>query len=358
MKKLLNKKILMVVDAWFPHVGGGQIHVWELSKALVDLGYLVTIYTRDLGETNLYYKGITIKRVGHFKKFTNIFGRLEFLLVALIYSLFADYQILHLHAFSPGLLAPVVKFFRPNKKIVFTVHGKGFKIAGLQVSGDFLENLVFYKIAYDLEITVAKSTLTQKVKAINLAVIPNGVDIKKFNQVKRTKKKITNILYVGRLSFEKGTDLLIQAFEQLGDDSLKLSIVGEGPQFNNLKKIANNQNIHFKGSLFNEDLLLEYKKSDLLVLPSRTEGLPLVIFEALASKLPVLTTDVGDIKSYIKDNQNGFLTKPDVNSLKEKIKKVIGFKDFNRITENGYLTVSDYDWSKIAIKTSDWYQNL
>ena len=68
-------KLLIVIDAWFPHYGGGQVHVWELSKELTKLGYEITIFTRNLGDWNEKYSNISVVRAGHFKKFSNAFLR-------------------------------------------------------------------------------------------------------------------------------------------------------------------------------------------------------------------------------------------------------------------------------------------
>ncbi len=357
--KLTTKKIkiLMLIDAWFPYVGGGQIHVWELSKQLAKIGCEITIFTRDLGRWNEFSDGVRVIKVGFSKKFANIFGRIEYLIYALIYSLSAKYDILHAHAFSPGLIAPFVKILR-NKPVVYTVHGKGAKIAGLGFGEKFLENLVTYKIPYNLEITVAKNTITKKTSAKKLVVVPNGVDIEKFATARRKRTKIKKILYVGRLSYEKGVDILIEAFKGLKSKKLSLSMVGEGGEYEKLKKMAREVNINFLGKLTSHHLISEYKKADLLVLPSRTEGQPLVLFEAWAAKLPILVTRVGDNEKYIKDGVNGYLTYPDVKSLTMSINKIFDIKDIGEVTNKAYLRVQKFSWNNIAYKTLGGYNQL
>ncbi len=358
-KKLVEKQlhILMLVDAWFPHVGGGQIHAWELSKRLADLGCQVTIFTRNLGQWQERYPGVLVIRTGHFKKFANIFGRFEYLVSALIYSLGNDFDILHAHAFSPGLIVPIIKFFK-SRPIVFTVHGKGVKVAGLGIGARWLEDLVVYNIPYDLEITVAKNTLTKKVAARKLKIIPNGVDIDRFRSAQRQRTQVKNILYVGRLSHEKGVDLLISAFNQLKDARLKLIIVGDGLETDSLKKQADDKRIEFIGSKEGQDLIDQYKQADLLVLPSRTEGQPLVLFEAWATKLPVLLTLVGDNARYVKDGVNGFLCLSNVESIGEALHTIMRRDDLSEIVDKGYRDVQNYTWEKIANLTMDNYRKL
>lgn len=354
-----DKKILMIVDAWFPLIGGGQIHVEEISKNLSKLGYKVTILTRNLGEWKERIEGVEVIRIGHFKEFANPLGRLEFLIICLGHVLIRSYDILHLHAFSPGLLTPFVKLLRPTKKIVFTVHGKGFKVAGFNISASILEDLVIYRIPYDVEITVAKSTLIKKTAAKKTVVIPNGVDIDRYKTAIRKRGSIKQILYVGRLSYEKGVDLLLNAFRNVSDKQIELVIVGTGPEENKLKHLAQGvKNVDFKGRLEGKELINEFRKADLLVLPSRTEGHPLVLFEGWASKLPVLATNVGDNEEYIKDGVNGFLCNPNVNSIKDKIQKIIQIKDLDKVVLKGSTEVSKYSWNEVALRTEMIYKSL
>lgn len=348
-------KILMVIDAWYPHVGGGQVHVWELSKKLVDFDNEVTIYTRDLGEWNDYYPKIKVIRVGHFKKFANVIGRLEFLILAQIYALFSNYDILHLHAFSPGLIAPLVKIFR-KRKIIFTMHGEGMKISGLGFGSKLLEDLVFYKIPYDLEISVAKQTLKKKSAAKKVVIIPNGVNIEQFKSAQRKRYKVKEIIYFGRLFYDKGIDLLISAFTRLDIKGLKLTIVGEGPELENLKK-QTGENIEFKGKLEGEKLNLALKKADLFVMPSRLEGMPIRLLESWAAKLPVVVTDVGDNHLFISEGKNGFIADVNEESLVREIKKAMS-SNLVGIADNAFLEVQSYSWHKIANWTNEEYQKL
>lgn len=359
MGEILKKplKLLILIDAWFPHVGGGQIHAWEIAKNLADKGCDVTILTRNLGEWSQNYPKVKVVRVGKNKDFISIVGRIEYLVKAIIYSLINEYDILHAHAFSPGLIIPFVKVFR-KKVTVFTVHGKGVKVAGFNIGMPVLEDLVVYGIPYDLEITVAGSTLVKKPKAKNLVVIPNGVNIDSFKYAIRPRARVKNLLYVGRLSFEKGVDLLLKALTDPELKKLRLTIVGEGPEYVNLKKISKGKNVIFKGKLQEKELMKVFRESDLLVIPSRTEGLPLVLFEGWASKLPVLATDVADNSKYIKNNLTGFLCNPSAVSIASSLKEIIKFRNLATITNNAFIKVQRYNWKNIASKTYSYYQEV
>lgn len=106
------------------------------------------------------------------------------------------------------------------------------------------------------------------------------------------------ILFVGRLEWAKGTDVLIEAFGLLPRIwNAHLYIAGNGPELPNLKyavrKFKILEHVHFLG--YRKDVATLYRSADLVVLPSRSEGIPLVALEALACGTPVLVTRVGSL---------------------------------------------------------------
>ena len=119
------------------------------------------------------------------------------------------------------------------------------------------------------------------------------------------------ILYVGRLSPEKGIETLIESVSTL-QFPFCLSIVGSGNQEKSLKLLAQNLGIAdrvlFVGSIkWGESLFSRMRAADILVLPSYTEGLPLVVIEAMSQGLPVIASDVGGIPELIKNHDTGLL---------------------------------------------------
>lgn len=122
-------------------------------------------------------------------------------------------------------------------------------------------------------------------------------------------KKI--ILFVGGLVEIKNVDVLIKAFNEINSDNYILIIAGSGPEESNLKNLASKTkqsgNILFVGDLLSEALIDYYNLADVFCLPSKNEGTPNVIIEALLCGLPVVATNVGGIPKLIRDNKNGIL---------------------------------------------------
>lgn len=150
-----------------------------------------------------------------------------------------------------------------------------------------------------------------------------------------------NIGFVGRLSEEKSVDILLEAIaivkEQYPD--IMLTVVGTGEMEGQLKKHAEllgiTDNVRFTGYCQNSFEVL--KEIDVFVLPSRTEGCPIVILEAMAMGLPVIATRVGGNPELVEDNITGFLVshgRPD--QIAEGIKKLIEDRDMARVMgQNG-----------------------
>jgi glycosyltransferase involved in cell wall biosynthesis len=152
----------------------------------------------------------------------------------------------------------------------------------------------------------------------SIDVIPNGIDFKKFssgNKIKiqqefRLKNKIV-LGVVSRLIDVKNHTELIRNFYELDKkyDDLVLLIVGDGPLMDDLKKLAKSlelDNVIFTGN--RKDIADLLSAMDIFLFPSKFEGWPNVVGEAMAAGLPVLAYPVGDMKNIIKNNYNGIIS--------------------------------------------------
>jgi glycosyltransferase involved in cell wall biosynthesis len=119
------------------------------------------------------------------------------------------------------------------------------------------------------------------------------------------------ILYVGRLTREKGVDILIRAAALMREGGVRLQIVGGGPERTRLEELASSlkaDNVSFLGGISDRrDLADIYRRATVFVLPSRSEGLGCVLLEAMAAGTPIVATAVGGIPDLIRDGWNGLL---------------------------------------------------
>lgn len=132
--------------------------------------------------------------------------------------------------------------------------------------------------------------------------------------------------FVGRLGQEKGLTYLLEAFASLADSKCRLLIVGDGPQRDLLRddaaRIGLGDRVLFVG--FQDDPDAWYPAMDVFVLPSLTEGTPMVLLEAMSSGLPVIATAVGGVPSIVTDRKDGLLVPPaDVTRLADAMSALI-----------------------------------
>lgn len=147
--------------------------------------------------------------------------------------------------------------------------------------------------------------------------------------------------FVGRLSEEKSVKTLINAIAIVARShpDVKLSIVGTGPNESELKAQCNelnlNSNISFEG--YKANSFESLRNMDVFVLPSRTEGCPIVVLEAMAMGLPVIATNVGGNPELVIDGKTGYLVPVDSpESVAANIEKLISNRSLSReLGQNG-----------------------
>lgn len=154
-----------------------------------------------------------------------------------------------------------------------------------------------------------------------LHTIPNGIDTRLYRHNDEHRREIRRELgvsgealvigTVGRLAVEKNQGLLIEAAAPYLSDEIRLVIVGDGPERAALlRRIPMNRQrfVHILGA--REDVPAVLSALDIFVLSSSSEGLPLVIPEAMAAGLPVIATSVGGLPEAIRDGRTGRLVPP------------------------------------------------
>lgn len=176
------------------------------------------------------------------------------------------------------------------------------------------------------------------------------------------KHNCTYALAIGRLRYEKGFDLLIDAWylaEKKLPSNVKLIIVGEGEEKHKLKEKINS--LKLQNSIimknFTEDISSYYSKARVYCLSSRTEALPMVLIEALSFSIPLLAFDCyTGPREIIKQGYNGFIIdENDIDSYSEKIVELFTISDKNlaNLSHNAYLSSFKYEISNIIDKWND-----
>lgn len=192
-------------------------------------------------------------------------------------------------------------------------------------------------------------------KKNKLEYIPNGIPEEFFTQ--KPQKEQNKILFLGRISVKKKLETLIRAVPLLKDNKINLEIVGpkEKGYSDYIESLVNKLNLSSR-VIFSEpiyDLKQKIKKIDsakVYVLPSRVEGMPQSLIEAMARKKIVVGSNSLAIKDLIKDKKNGYLFKfNDPKSLAETIN--LALKDNSKtIKLQAYEFVKEFNWNKVIEK--------
>jgi len=205
------------------------------------------------------------------------------------------------------------------------------------------------------------------IKESKLVVISTGINLSKFSAAKPTPRKNLGvkkndfvILYAGLIVPRKGIDIMLKVTKKLvnKNKNIKLLLVGEGPSkkkyLDLVKQLGLENNVIFLG--WRKDIPSILKSVDCLILPSKGEGLPGVIMEAMASGLPVVASNIPCIPDLVENGKNGYLCgMNNVDCFTKKIKEVMktGAK---KMGKEGLKKINNLSWNKLISKYKQMYK--
>lgn len=304
-------KICMIVEDYPPRAGGGGVFVQELSKRLSP-AHSMTILTPTYGlPAGSTAEGkVAVVRKGK--------GRLPFFFRALWFLLSSGkFDIYHAHGAIPGFLAKSASILKGGRSIL---HVHGFRDKELIGPVKYHGQVFLSRLGYDRIISV-DSISAGKLEALGIpkgkiSTIPCGVDTGEFRPIERRQKNPKTIfLFVGRLAKVKDLPTLLNAAKMAQDKGLPAEfwIAGEGEEESALRAFANEnklENVKFLGVVPHGEIAKIYQKADFFVLPSLSEGNPLVLLEAMACGLPFLASDIPTLSAMAKESGAGLTFPP------------------------------------------------
>lgn len=192
---------------------------------------------------------------------------------------------------------------------------------------------IFYRIISRIILPMADSVIVtnktfvkyvKQVGAKNINVIPNSVNTRQFSpKPLKTKRAVTEILFVGRLESQKNILNMLQALKNI-KHKYRLQIIGIGSQKKELQSYAlqNSINAIFIDFIPHDELPRIMRNSDIFILPSIKEGNPKVLIEAMATGLACVATNVEGIREVIKNEKTGILIETEPKSIEAGIEKL------------------------------------
>ena len=273
-------------------------------------------------------------------------------------------DVIHSHSPEMGFVASHIGrlFGIPT---VHTCHGIGFSEPGNSTLRRYIEVWLLRYANYSNIIVLSRTSqqLLRSVRINNTVFIPNGVDLDFWHPTQDApKRQKYTFVSVGRIEDQKGFEYLLRAVSLMRDDAFdfRLLIVGNGSKYNQLvlmaKELRIDNIVEFLGSRKPLELRSIYESCHCFVLASIWEGLPLTILEALAMEIPVIATDVGDIREIV----GAFITIVNPASVEELVvamERILlsGLEGFGGY---GKVPLELFGWTHVADETRRLYLRM
>lgn len=321
--------------------------------------------------TNFHRNPIKIIRALNIVKYEKYALSLN-LLYATISFLNKDFDIIYCHFGPIGNLGVCLKQIGFKGKMVTMFHGADIRLG-------IIKGKNYYKKLFEVgDCFLAISEYNYKnlvrfgANPKKIILHPVGIDIKKFknelNNIVKENKEL-KILTVARLVKEKGIIYGIKSIKLLLERNprlnIKYRIIGDGPLKKNLEEIVKDFNLNdvvdFLGAIEQKDVIKEMEKSNIFLLPSIAEALPVVLMEAQAMKLPVITTKVGGIPEVVSDKKSGYLVPAgNVKEMSRKVEYLVEHPEiWSKMGSCGRKLVEEhYDINKLNSRLIKIFQNL
>ena len=366
-------RILLLPSLYIPNIGGIETFTKDLAVSLIAKGHSVTILTKkwpvEISEkeeidgikvyrifsakTELQYSEMNEwlkKNVNNFKAdIVHVIGVRRCLPVAgLILSREMNIPIIMTIAGSevPERFDPIsAKVWNDNKDIIINSCKSANAVTSFSIG--------------------LKNNFEKVVSGVKIDVLYAGIDLSVFSNIIPHKHKKNYIISARRLSYDKGVDILIDAYSKIYSNyDIDLIIAGEGPELENLKHQTKKLNlvdrVKFLGSVSIDKLAELLSGAILTVVPSRCEGGGLINIEAQAAGCPVIASDVGGISEYVADGYSGLLV-PSGNSkdLSAKIEYLLNNESVRlNLIKNGKDFSSNFDFNFLVEKYVNYYKSV
>jgi len=361
-KKGMENTVVLYAEAFPPDVGGGEKYNYELAKSINLSGIKMVVITPiKSGMPNL--PDFEVVRMRLPLKFGFSLNFIEsFILIVQ-----RKPKLIHFSgpAFSDFVLIPILKFL--GRKIVVTFHGQLNNKLARQISSIFIRFV--YRYADRIIVETSRDENYLKNLGVDTHKIRNfvfdGIDSQYLTCESQQTDTLSikndrplKFIFIGGLTSSrpyKGSDLLIDLFIELNKSNIEpmpeLSIIGRGDLLPILKRKAEGStNIHFFGYLDQEDLLEQLKDSDILILPSKSdgEGFGIVALEAIGCGKPVIVSKYAGISEYVSRYNAGYVVDPfHFNEIIEIIKYVnLNRGILNVLRENGRKMITMEEMTK------------
>jgi len=373
-------KICFLTPTFLPKLGGVEIVVSSLANQFHVMGHCPCVVTqwprRGKGTVEDRRLDYPVVRYPRPWSFTLALG-MRSIHKALEHAYRQQqFDLIHCHLVYPvGFMA--VRFAKPrNIPVIITAHGSDIRTT----SRYRRRNLIWRRIVRCLKeaqlVTAISDDMQQVLSQIigkgPVPLIPNGVDVEALTQPVEYQSSWPiqpngeYVLYLGGLTAKKGVDVLLKAMGLIRQRrlpaNLKLIVAGEGSQRPVLQQYASDHDlasaVQFVGPVAGDFKRFLLQHCQYVVMPSRTEAMPLVALEAFAAGKPILASNVGGLAKLIRDGVTGRLIAPENPSALADAMTDFTAADREPMRANAQSEAAKYSWSTIAEKYLAAYESV
>jgi phosphatidyl-myo-inositol alpha-mannosyltransferase len=362
-------KIGLVTPYIYPLYGGVNGHVAQLYENLIARGHDVRIISsahgpqrHSEGDVIRLGYGFSVPANGSMGTIT-IGPRYTPMIQAMLER--EKFDVLHFHEpFVPFLSLMVL---RESKSVnIATFHA----YAGWSPAYEFGRRMLRHfarRLDGRIAVSAAARHFIESYFPGDYKVIPNGVDLRRFQNVQpiaRYRDGTANILFLGRFENRKGLTYLLKAYRVLkkrGYDC-RLLVIGSGPQEREVRRyIATRRltGVELLGRVSDDDKVRYFATADIYCSPATgRESFGIVLLEAMASGTAVVCSDIHGYRSVVRRDEQGLLVPPkDVNALVEALAKLLDEPELRaQMGESGRERAKQYSWPNITAKVEEYYK--
>jgi len=378
--------------------GGVERHIRSVTSELVSQGHSVTIVDNNYGNGPSELNGVSIERFSTPQISTGVFdGWLDTVSNEVIFasrlgraeSLVREADIVHAHNAYVGTRVHRLAN-KTDTPFVYTCHNGMWCVDDVNAYERQIVRRIEGRLMTHADAGIAVSRAVadgiEDVTDTYPNVVPNGVDIDKFNPCvdgssigdKYGLNDSRVVLFVGRLSEAKGVDTLVKSVRSVVDntsDPVKFLLVGPNVQMfgseteseygAEIHRLVDHEDVgdylQFAGRISESDLTALYAAADVFALPSRFEAQPMVLVEALASGTPVVGSSAGGIPEVVTENVGSVVPTKNPEKLAKALTTILNLssEEYEQMRQASRSYVeSEYSWSNIVNRLSNIYLDL
>lgn len=340
-----------------PVIGGIEVFVFEIGRRLVSKGAEVTVIVpRGKNQKKMEtVDGISVRRISAIRNRYSL--KVSMMPGELRVGAEVRPDVFHANDPPSGIVSLLSSRWKSR---VFTVHGIGVSPSEwptpFRQGGRFLQSLAVEGATAVTTTDETTATMLRENRK-DIVVIPPGVDTQTFGRATYPRPDIfdagrVNILFIGRLTKVKGIDLLLESLDRINTDTLariRLTVIGSGPLATVVQGYGTTKHqVRWIGEVPHRNIPNYLAHADLLVMPSRSEGLPISMLEAMSSGLPVVATTVGGISTYFDDRHLMKIESLTAQGVADAIELAVENKNLmeKRARNARSLVESQFSWDK------------